>query len=108
MEELNRAQRIAAQQFGDAPRQLSLTIDLAMSALKSGSMGEALNELNRAHDLVKARRLEEWKAELAAAWAVYHYHAGDHRRMLKAIRYAQRREPNNRRINALRRILGKE
>ena len=47
-------------------------------ALKNKSIGEALNELNRAHDLVNAKgdELEEWKAEMAAAWAVYYYHTG--------------------------------
>jgi hypothetical protein len=105
MDVLDRAQRLLAKQFDDAPRELLATIDLAMNALQNGSKGEALNELNRAHDLVQRHNLEAWKAEVAAAWAVYHYHNGDMTRMFKAIRYAQRREPDNKRIAALRRVL---
>jgi Tfp pilus assembly protein PilF len=86
---------------------LNATINLAMKALKNKSMGEALNELNKAHDLVNARgdELEEWKAEMAAAWAVYYYHAGEKEKMSQSMQYALRREPDNKRISALRRVL---
>ena len=105
MEALIRARRIAAQQFGDAPHELLLTIDLAMNALHNGSKGEALNELNRADKIVKQNKLEEWEAEMSAAWAVYYFHTGDERQMYEAIIYAQRREPENKRIADLKQVL---
>ncbi len=46
-----------------------------------------------------------WRAEMAAAWAVYHYHAGDEKKMYQAIRYAIQKEPDNKRIAGLRRVL---
>ncbi|MEJ2750500.1 MAG: hypothetical protein P8183_21715, partial [Anaerolineae bacterium] len=80
-EPLNRAERLLAQQFGDAPRELQTTIDLAMNALKQDNFGDALNLLNRAHDLVKAKALTDWEAEVAAAWAVYYLRTGDEKQM---------------------------
>jgi hypothetical protein len=106
-ESLNRAERLLAQQFGDAPRELQTTIDLAMNALKHGNFGDALNLINRAHDLVKEKGLTEWEAEVAAVWAVYYFHTGDEKQMYKAISFAQRQEPDNKRIEALRKALEK-
>jgi hypothetical protein len=105
MESLLRAQRLIAQQMGDAPRELQTTIDLAMRALEDNNMGDSLNLLNRAHDLVQANDLEEWKAEVSAAWAVYYFRTGDKKKMYQAISFAQRKEPTNKRIAALRRVL---
>ena len=105
MEELTRAQRLLAQQFNDAPRELAATIDLAMNATRRGSLGEALNELNRAHDLVNKNKLDEWRAEVAAAWAVFYYRSNEPKKMNQAISYAKKREPNNRRLNALLKVL---
>jgi len=105
VEELTRAQRLLAQQFNDAPRELAATIDLAMNATRRGSLGEALNELNRAHDLVNKNKLDEWRAEVAAAWAVFYYRSNEPKKMNQAISYAKKREPNNRRLNALLKVL---
>ncbi len=107
MEIFSRMDQLIAKQFEDAPRLLNSTIDLAMNALKNNSFGEALNELNKAHDLIKSKgdELEEWKAEMAAAWAVYHYRMGDKKKMTQAIKYALNKEPENKRIAALRRVL---
>lgn len=63
------ASRLAAKQFGDAPRELLLTIDQAMAALKQNNIREAWLELNRAHRIVQEQNLDEWQAEVAAAWA---------------------------------------
>ena len=102
-----RMDQLIARQFEDAPRQLNATIDLAMSALKNNSLGEALNELNKAHDLVntKGEELVDWQAEMAAAWAVYYFHTKDKKKMLQAMKYALKKEPENKRIAALRRVL---
>ena len=101
MDELTRADRLLAQQFHDAPRELAATVDLAMNALKQGRMGEALNELNRAHDLVSQNNLDNWRAEVAAAWAVFYYRTNEPQKMRQAINYARKKEPNNRRLLAL-------
>jgi len=108
MEELTRAQRLLAQQFNDAPKELAATIDLAMNATRQGSMGEALNELNRAHDLVNKNNLEEWRAEVAAAWAVFYFRTNEPKKMYQAISYAQKREPENKRLLALLNVLKNE
>ncbi len=105
MEPLLRAERLLAQQFGDASRELQTTIDLAMNALKQGNFGDALNLINRAHDLVKEKALIEWEAEVAAAWVVYYFHTGDEEQMYQAISYAQRREPDNKWIAALLKVI---
>lgn len=80
MDPMKRAQRLAAAQFGDAPRELALTVDLALAALKEDSLGEALNELNRADALVETHALTEWEAEVMATWAVYYFQAGEEQR----------------------------
>ena len=100
-----RASQLSAKQFGDAPRELNTTISLAMDALKHSNHGDALNLLNRAHDLVKAQSLDDWMAEVAAAWAVYYFHTGENQKMHQAINYAQSKEPNNKRIAALKRVI---
>ena len=104
-EPLRRAERLLAQQFDDAPRELDTTIDLAMNALAQDNFGDTLNLLNHAHELVEKSNLEEWKAELAAAWAVYYFRTGDEKKMCQATSYAQRREPENKRITALLQVI---
>ena len=79
-----------------------------MNALKQDNFGDALNLINRAHGLVKEKALIEWKAEVAAAWAVYYFHTGDEKQMYQAISYAQRREPKNKRIATLKNVIAKE
>ncbi|MCP4421090.1 MAG: hypothetical protein GY805_31145 [Chloroflexi bacterium] len=105
LEPLLRAEKLIAQQFDDAPRELNAAIDLAMNALQQDNFGDALNLLNRAHDLAEKNNLEEWKAEVSAAWAVYYFRTGDKKEMYQAISYAQRREPENRRIAALMKVI---
>lgn len=105
MEPLKRAKRILSQQFEDAPQTLRLTIDLAMDALRKESKGEALNELRKADALVKKEGLTEWEAEMFAAWAVYYFHIDEETEMYQAIRKAQQREPDNKRVEALRDVL---
>jgi hypothetical protein len=68
-------------------------------------MGEALNELNRAHDLVNQHKLDAWRAEMAAAWAVFYYRANEPEKMRRAIAYAKQREPQNKRLAALLRVV---
>lgn len=108
MESLLRAQRLIAQQMGDAPKELQTTIDLAMNALRQDGFGDALNLLNRAHDLIEHNQLNEWKAEMSACWAVFYFRTGNERMMLKAIDYAQKREPTNKRIAALKTVIADE
>lgn len=102
---LRQASRLAAQQFNDAPRELRLTIDIALAALERGSKGEALSELHRADKLIANNQLTNWQAELFAAWAVYYYHMGEERKMLLNIRKAARLEPENETIVKLRKLL---
>ena len=109
MESINRIDQMFGKQNGDAPRELRATIALAMSALRQDSAGEAQSELNRAHKIVNANpELTHWKAEVSAAWAVYYYHTDEEDQMLKAISYAQRLEPDNKRIAALQQALKAE
>lgn len=92
--------------MNDAPRQLTAAMGLAMRALRLGQHGAALNELNKAHDL--AAKNPEWRAEVAAAWAVYYYHTGDRDQMLHSMRYAAQLEPENERIRELKEALKRE
>lgn len=102
---LARIDQLLGQQFEDAPRQLNATIDLVMKLLQQREYGAALSQLNKAHDLAAVLDMAEWRAEVAAAWAVYYYHTNDHDHMLKSIRYAVQLEPQNKRIAALKKVL---
>lgn len=105
MEALLRAQQLLSQQFEDAPQFLSATITLAMNAVQRGNKGEALSELRKADTLVKEKGLQEWEAEMFAAWAVFYFYMKEERNMYQAIRKAQQREPDNQRIGELRELL---
>jgi Tfp pilus assembly protein PilF len=97
--------QLLGQQFNDAPRQLNAIVDIAMRALQQRQYGEARNQLNKAHELANQLDMAEWRAEVAAAWAVYYYHTDDQEQMLKSIRYAVSLEPDNKRIAALKKVL---
>jgi hypothetical protein len=102
------AERLFMAETGNAPGFLTLTVQQAISALRKNSKGEALNEIRKADKYVQENNLEEWKAEMHAMWAIFHHHMKEEKDMLRAIRDAQRLEPNNARIEALRQELLKE
>ncbi len=106
MEPLDNLEKELGRQFGDAPRELKATISLAMRAIQGRSFGEALNELKHAQELVDNNQpdLSDWRAETAAAWALYYYRGGPELKsneMWRKIALAQRLEPDNKRLDAL-------
>lgn len=105
-EKLASAERLIAQGFNDAPRELKATIELARNALTQGQKGLALKELRAAERIVKEQNLTaNWEAELQAAWAFYYLHMDEEREMYQAISKAIRLEPENALIAELRELL---
>lgn len=105
-EKLASAERLIAQGFNDAPRELKVTIELARNALAQGQKGVALKELRAAERIVKEQNLTaNWQAELHAAWAFYYLHMHEERKIFQAISKAIRLEPENALIAELRHLL---
>jgi hypothetical protein len=103
MEEFDYLDELLASQFDDAPRQLKAIIRLTFRAVREGQFGEALNQLRQAQTLVdsKTNDLADWRAEVAAMWALYYLHGGPELElndMWHKIALAQRLEPENRRL----------
>ena len=102
MEEFDRLDELLASQFDDAPRQLKATIRIAFRAIQKGQFDEALNQLRQGQTLVDDRdELSDWRAEVAATWALYYLHGGpelEPNDMWRKIALAQRLEPKNKRL----------
>jgi hypothetical protein len=99
-------ERELARQFGDAPSELKVPLDLALRAIRRERFSEALRELQRAQSLVDNKR-DGWadrRAEVAVAWALYYFRSGyepEPNAMWRKIALTQRLEPENERLEEI-------
>jgi hypothetical protein len=101
-----RVERELARQFGDAPSELEVPLDLALRAIRRERFSEALRELQRAQSLVDNKRdgWADWRAEVAVAWALYYFRSGyepEPNAMWRKIALTQRLEPENERLKEI-------
>lgn len=108
MEVFDLANALFTSVTGSKEQQLASNIKQALNALRNNSKGEALSIIRRADKIVQEHNFVDWEAEMHAVWTVFYYHMKEEQDMLLAIRKAQKLEPNNARIEALRQVILKE